>query len=210
MIELLKRNYTIKLRNYGSLYSKAVFLVSKYPNNTTDLATAFFKSQNNYSYKYILNSTYNARYYYNNDIISYKKQIDAATLKFDDPTLKIGDATLQFDDVTLQYDDQTLQFDDVTLQFGDQTLQFGDATLQFGDQTLQFDDQTLQFGDATLQFDDVTLQFNDQTLQYDDATLQYDDQTVQFNDATVQFDRLVCFTSITNWYTMYNKIKMKT
>ena len=168
LIELLKRNYTIKLRNYGSLYSKAVFLVSKYPNNTTDLATAFFKSQNNYSYKYILNSTYNARYYYNNDIISYKKQ----------------------------FDDQTLQYDDVTRQFGDATL--------------QFDDQTLQFGDATLQFDDVTLQFNDQTLQYDDATLQYDDQTVQFNDATVQFDRLVCFTSITNWYTMYNKIKMKT
>ena len=155
LIELLKRNYTIKLRNYGSLYSKAVFLVSKYPNNTTDLATAFFKSQNNYSYKYILNSTYNARYYYNNDIISYKKQFDDQTLQYDDVTRQFGDATLKIDDVTLKIDDATLKNDDVTLKFSDVTLKFDDATGQFDDATRQFDDVTLKF-DRLVCFTSIT------------------------------------------------------
>jgi len=167
----LKRDQSIKLRNYGRHLSKAVFLVSKYPNNITDLATAFFKSQTNSFSKYILNSTYNVCYYYNTDFSSVKTQIDASTLQFDDQTRQYDDATRQFGDVTRQYDDATLQFDD-------QTRQYDDATRQYDDATRQYDDATRQFGDVTRQFGDVTR---------------------QFDDATRQFDRLVCFTSITNW-----------
>jgi len=180
----LKRDQSIKLRNYGRHLSKAVFLVSKYPNNTTDLATAFFKSQTNSFSKYILNSTYNVCYYYNTDFSSYKKQIyvtykqfDGATLKNDDVSLKTDDASLKIDDATLKNDDASLKIDDVTLKN---------------------DDVTLKNDDVTLKIDDVTLKIDDVSLKNDDATLKIDDITLKNDDASLKIDRLTAFPSITN------------
>ena len=182
--EFLKTNHSIKLRNYGRLRSKVVFSVSIYPNNTTDLATAFFISETNSLSKYILNSTYNVCYYYNSDFISLKKHYLYASKQFDDATLLIGDATVLLDEATVLLDDQGALLDDVIVLLDDWGVFLDDATVLIDDQGVLLDD--------------ATVLLDDQGVLIDHRGAFLDDQGVLIDDRGVLLDRLVCFTSITN------------
>ena len=81
--------------------------------------------------------------------------------------------------------------------------------IQIEDLTLKNDDATLKNDDVTLKIDDASLKNDDASLKNDDATLKIDDITLKNDDASLKIDRLTAFPSITNWYYMHNKIKLK-